>query len=173
MLAFYIVSAADFSGLLFWSLFVVSDHFFPALVDRYYNIESYSLQAHLEEVTLLGCFRHCQNCQQWFFYVFFVSSGWEVAMQNLICLQYSTKLPVFVKSVSKPFFALPLKPKLCLTQTGLLCIWPMAMHTLVGLKAFSHLKKPAVFTMEMRTDSIKLLILGVSGGNDPYQNSRH
>lgn len=173
MLAFYIVSAADFSGLLFWSLFVVPDPFFSALADRYYYIESYSLQADLEEITLLGCFRHCQNCQQWFLYVFFVSSGWEVAMQNLICLQCSPKLPVFVNSVSKPFFALPLKPKVCLTQTGLLCMWPKAVHTLVGMRAFSHLKKPAVFTMEMRTDSIKALIPGVSGGNDPYQNSRH
>lgn len=47
----------------------------------------------------------------------------------------------------------------------------MAMHTLVGVRAFSHLKKSAVFIMEMRTDSIKALIPG-SGSNNPYQNSR-
>lgn len=48
----------------------------------------------------------------------------------------------------------------------------MAVHTSVGIRAFSHLKKSAVFILEMRTDSIKVLIPEVSGGNDPYQNSR-
>lgn len=48
----------------------------------------------------------------------------------------------------------------------------MTVHTLVGLRAFSHLKKSAVFIMEMRTDCIKALISEVSGGNEPYQNSR-
>lgn len=46
------------------------------------------------------------------------------------------------------------------------------MHTVVGTRAFSHLKKSAVFITEMRTDSVKVLIPEVTGDNDPYQNSR-
>lgn len=48
----------------------------------------------------------------------------------------------------------------------------MSTHNSVGMRAFSHPKNSAVFIMEMRTNAIWILILEVTGNDDPYQNYR-
>lgn len=53
-------------------------------------------------------------------------------MLNLICLQCSAKLPVFVNNVSKTFFALPLKPKFVLSYSNWCFVYVTHGHAYLG-----------------------------------------